>query len=182
MTSYTTVSGMAAVNASGNVTAETAFGLAPAGSVRASLDMPAISNQALDGREFILRLGVLVTTGGALTWRPGIRFYQTVANVDLTTFNAADTLIINPAAVSISTTTLLWTIQARLAWDATTGRVSGRYESALDGTFVTWAALTAAITANAGTATLLRFFPTGIFGTTQANNTARLKYFEMDFA
>lgn len=182
MSNYNTVAGMPAVTASGNVTAETAFGLAPAGTARATLDMPAISNQALDGREFILRLGVLVTAGGALTWRPGIRFYQTVANTDLTTFNANDTLIINPTAVSISTTTLLWTIQARLAWDLTTGRVSGRYESALDGTYVTWAALTASITANAATAPLLRFFPTGIFGTTQANNTARVKYFEMDFA
>lgn len=180
MPNYNTVAGMTAVAASGNVTAETAFGLAPSNTPRASLDMPAISNQALDGREFVLRLGVLVTTGGALTWRPGIRFYQTVANVDLTTFNANDILMINPAAVSISTTTLLWTIQARLSWDGT--RVSGRYESALDGTYVTWATLTAPITSNAATATLLRFFPTGIFGTTNAANTARVKYFEMDFA
>lgn len=181
MANPSTISSMPQCSASGNVVAETAFGLIPANTVRATLDMPAnMANQYLDGREFVLRLGVLVTTGGALTWRPGIRFYQTTGNTNLTTFNANDTLIINPTAVSISTTTLLWTIQARLSWDATTDRVSGRYESALDGTFVSWATLTAPITANATSATLLRFFPTGIFGTSNGANTAVVKYFEMD--
>lgn len=168
-------------SASGNVVAETAFGLIPLNTVRATLDMPAnMANDYLDGREFFLRLGVLVTTGGALTWRPGIRFYQTTANTNLTTFNANDTLIANPAAVSISTTTLLWSLLCRVSWDKTTGRLSGSMRSALDGTFVTDAALTAPITANAATATLLRFFPTGIFGTTNGANTAVVKYFEMD--
>jgi hypothetical protein len=181
MSSINCISGMPVTVASGNVVAETAFGLAASSATRASLDMPAwVTNDVLDGREFVLRLGVLVTTGGSITWRPGIRFYQTTANTNLTTFNANDTLIINPTAPTIATTTLLTRIVARCMWDKTTGRLGGSYLFEIDNTFTAEAALTAGITANAGTATLLRFFPTGIFGTTQASNTAVVKYFEMD--
>ena len=181
MGNINTIASMPATAASGNVTAETAFGLVNASSTRAACSLPStFANQYLDGRELVLRAGVLVTTGGSLTWRPGIRFYQTTGNVDLTTFNANDTLIINPTAVTIGTTTLLWTLNARLQWDSTTGRMSGSYESRCDTTYVTWAALTAAVTGNMANANLISFFFTGIFGTTQASNTARLKYFEID--
>lgn len=173
---------MPATAASGNVVAETAFGLVNASSTRAAVSLPTtFANQYLDGKELLMRCAVLVTTGGALTWRPGIRFYQTTANVDLTTFNANDTLIINPTAQSISTTTVLWTLNARLAWDSTTGVMTGSYESRCSTVnYAVWAALTANVTANMGSANLISFYLTGIFGTTQASNTARMKYFELD--
>jgi hypothetical protein len=181
MANPATIASMPATAASGNVTAETAFGLAANTAARATLDMPSwMANQYLDGREILLRLSVLVTTGASLTWRPGIRFYQTVANTDLTTFNANDILIINPAAITIATTTRLIKIVARLVWDSNTGRVSGSYSLLADQTFTAEAALTAFITSNAATATLLRFFPTGIFGTTNGSNTAVVKQFELD--
>jgi hypothetical protein len=182
MSNPATIAGIPLCSASGNVTAETAFGLAPANAVRAAVSVPAgWSNSVMDGRELALRVGILVTTGGALTWRPGIRFYQTLGNTNLTTFNANDTLIINPAAQTISTATALWTINARLAWDPTTGAMTGSYESRC-GTvnYAVWAALTANVTANMASASLMSFFVTGIFGTTQANNTAVLKYAELD--
>jgi hypothetical protein len=173
---------MPATAASGNVTAETAFGLVNASTTRASCALPAtFANQYLDGRELALRVGVVVTTGASLTWRPGIRYYQTLANTDLTTFNANDTLIINPTAQTIGTATILWTLNARLAWDVTTGVMTGSYESRCSTVnYGTWAALTANVTANMANANLISFFVTGIFGTTNGSNTARLKYCELD--
>jgi hypothetical protein len=182
MSNPLTIAGIPLCSASGNVTAETAFGLAPANAVRAAVTVPsAWSNSVMDGRELALRVGILVTTGGSLTYRPGIRFYQTLANTNLTTFNANDTLIINPTAQTFATTTGLWTINARLAWDPTSGAMTGSYESRCGAVnYTTWAGLTANITANMASAALMSFFVTGIFGSTQASNTAVLKYAELD--
>lgn len=182
MANYATIAGIPSCSASGNVVAETAFGLAPGNTVRAFVRVPSgWSNSVMDGRELALRVGILVTTGGSLTFRPGIRYYQTLGNTDLTTFNANDTLIINPTAQTFATTTGLWTINARLAWDPTSGAMTGSYESRCGAVnYTTWAALTANVTANMASASLISFFVTGIFGTTQASNTAVLKYAELD--
>lgn len=165
--------------ASGNVTAETAFGIAPANTVRAFAQLPAsVNNDVFDGKELLIRAAWLVTTGGVITYLPSIRFYRG-DQTGLTTFTN-DVAICTPTAVSIATTTRLLTINARINWDKTTARLNGAYALQADTVFTAWAALTAGLSANVANASALGFFATGIFGTTQASNTAILKYLEID--
>lgn len=172
----TLLAAMPGCGASGNVTAETAFGI---GNVRAFCAVPSwIQNSHLDGRELGLRCGILVTTGGSLTYGPSIRFYSG-GNTNLTTFTN-DTAIITPSAPTIATATRMLTIEARVSWDPSTARLQGRYCWEVDATFTNWATLTAGLTSGVTNAGNIAFCVTGIFGTTQANNTAVLKYFEMD--
>lgn len=179
MPNANTIAGMATCTASGNVTAETAFGVAPANTVRAFLAMPAnISSTSLDGHEIILRAGILVTTGASLTYGPSIRLYSG-SNTGLTTFTS-DTAIVTPTAFTIATATRMFTVEARLSWDVTTARLQGRYCFEVDTTFTNWVTLTAGLTSGATNASNLSWCLTGIFGTTNASNTAVLKYFEMD--
>lgn len=181
MANYTTVAGMSTTSASGNVTAETAFGLAPANTVRAFISLPAYltgTGNALDGREMSLRAAFLVTTGGSLTWTPSIRLYSG-GNTGLTTFTN-DTAIITPSAITIATATRLVTIDASIWWDQTTQRLAGSYQLLADTTYTGRATLTAGLSAGVATAGAIQWCVTGIFGTTNASNTAVLKYFEVD--
>jgi hypothetical protein len=183
MANANTIAGMAGCAASGNVIAETAFGIAPANTVRAFLTMPTmIGSSTLDGREFLLRLGIVVTTGASLTYTPSIRLYSG-GNTALTTFTN-DTAIITPGAITIATVTRLITINARLMWSidptAANSRLNGSYTMQADTAFTAWAALTAGLSAGAASAAALDFCVTGIFGTTNGANTAVLKYCELD--
>lgn len=165
--------------ASGNVIAETAFGQAPGNTVRVTCSAPtAQGNGALDGRMMKLRCSILVTTGGSLTYGPSIRL-NSGGNTNLTTFTS-DTAIITPAAPTIATATRLMFIEANLWWDVTTARLNGNYSFQVDGTYTAFATLTAQLTSGVAAASSIQFVCTGIFGTTQANNTAILKCFEID--
>jgi hypothetical protein len=141
-----------------------------------------IGSSGLDGREFLLRLGIVVTTGTSSTYGPSIRLYSG-GNTGLTTFTN-DTAIITPAAPTIATVTRLITINARLMWslDPTpaNSRLNGSYTMQVDTAFTAWATLTAGLSAGAGSAAVLNFCVTGIFGSTNASNTAVLKYLELD--
>lgn len=179
MANFNTVASMPQCAASGNVIAETAFCTIPANTVRGFLPMPAtISNGYLDGREIILRLGILVTTGASLTYGPSIRLYSG-GNTGTVTFTN-DTAIVTPTVFTIATATRLFTCEARLSWDVTTARLQGRYCFEVDTTFTNWVTLTAGLSAGVTNASNLQWCVTGIFGTTNASNTAILKYFEMD--
>lgn len=179
MANTNTIAGMPTCSASGNVTAETAFGIAPANTVRAFLAMPSfVSSSSLDGREIILRAGILVTTGASLTYGPSIRLYSG-GNTALTTFTN-DTAIVTPTAFTIATATRMFTVEARLSWDVTTARLQGRYCFEVDTTFTNWVTLTAGLASGVANAANIQWCMTGIFGTTNAGNTAVLKYFEMD--
>lgn len=178
MANYNTIAAMPGCAASGNVLAETAFGIAPGNTVRAFCAMPSfIGSSSLDGREIVLRCGILVTTAGAFTYGPSIRLYSG-GNTGLTTFTN-DTAIVTPAAPTISTATRMLSIEARLSWDSTTARLQGRYIWMVDTTSTGWVTLTAGLTSGVTNASNLNWCLTGIFGTTGAN-TAVLKYFEMD--
>ena len=177
MTSILTTVAMPACGASGNVVAETAFGLVSAPATRAFMG-PLATPQGFDGREFWLRLGILVTTGTSSTYGPSIRLYSG-GNTALTTFTN-DTAIITPSAPTIATATRLITIAARCQWDSTTARLNGEYKMNADSAFTTWASLTAGLTSGVATQGAIQWCVTGIFGSTNAGNTAVLKYFEMD--
>jgi hypothetical protein len=183
MANANTIAAMAGCFTQANPTAESAFCIAPAGTVRAFLAMPtAIGSSTLDGREFLLRLGIVVTTGGAITYAPSIRLYSG-GNTAATTFTN-DTAIITPAAPTISTVTRLITINARAMWSldptAANSRLNGSYTMQVDTAFTAWAAFTAGLSAGAASAAALAFCVTGFFGTTNGANTAVLKYMEAD--
>lgn len=179
MANSNTIASAPQAAASGNVIAETAFGLIPGNTVRTTLAMPSgIANQYLDGREIVLRAGILVTTGGSLTYGPSIRL-NSGGNTNLTTFTS-DTAIITPTPFTIATATRLFTLIARLSWDAATARLNGQYAFNIDTVFTTWVTLTAGLTSGVANASALNWLITGIFGTTNGSNTAILKYFEMD--
>lgn len=179
MSNPNTIAGMPTCVASGNVIAETAFGIAPANTVRAALPMPSwVSNSSLDGRELLLRLGILVTGGTTTNYTPSVRLYSG-GNTGLTTFTN-DTAIITPTAFAVNTVTRLFTMQARLNWDPTTARLNGCFASQIDATYTNWATLTAQLTAGVANASAIQWCLTGLFSATNAGNTAVLKYFDMD--
>jgi len=179
MANANTIAGVAAVSASGNVVAETAFGLAPANTVRATVGVPAgFSNGALDGREMLLRASILATGGTTTNYTAAIRA-NVGGNSNLTTFTN-DIAIMTPTAMAVNSVTRLINIQARLWWDVTTARMNGAFAYNIDTTFTTWATLTAGLSASVTTAPSLVFLITGIFSASNANNTAILKQFELD--
>jgi hypothetical protein len=179
MSNYNTIAGMPGTSASGNVIAETAFGIAPANTVRATVGIPgSFTNSAIDGREILLRAGILITGGTTTNYTPSIRL-NSGGNTNLTTFTS-DTAIVTPTAFAVNSVTRLCTIAARLSWDATTARLNGAYAFNIDTTFTNWATLTAGLSAGVTNATSIVFLLTGIFSATNAGNTAVLKYFEMD--
>ena len=173
------LSAMPGCAASGNVTAETAFGVNPANTVRAFCAMPSsIQNSHLDGRELLLRMGILITGGTTTNYTPSLRLYSG-GNTGLTTFTN-DTAIATPAAFAVNTVTRLFTMQARLSWDVTTARLNGSFAYNIDTTFTTWATLTAGLSAGVANASAILWCLTGLFSATNGSNTAILKYFEMD--
>ncbi len=182
MSNLHTIASMPACSVQNNVLAETAFGVAPANTVRAFAALPSwISNTSLDGHELILRCGILVQTGGSFTYQPSVRLYSG-GNTALTTFTN-DTAIITPTAFTLATLTRLFTLQARMSWDVSGGansRLNGQYAFNIDTTFTNWVTFTAGLSANVATASAIQFCLTGIFGTTSASNNATLKYFEID--
>ena len=177
-----TIAVMPQTSPSGNVTAETAFGLAPGNTVRAFVSLPPpIGNQGADAREYVLRAAFLVTTGGAFTYAPSIRLYSG-GNTALTTFTN-DTAIITPTPPTISTTTRLIVIRAEIQWDPSGGassRLNGRYTWNVDSTQTNWVTLTAGLSAGVASEAAIQFCITGFFGTGNASNQAILKYFEID--
>jgi hypothetical protein len=179
MSNYNTIAGAALSSASGNVIAETAFGLAPGNTVRTTIGIPStFSNSALDGREILLRAGILITGGTTTNYTPSVRL-NSGGQSTLTVFTN-DTAIITPTAFAVNSVTRLCTLQARLSWDVTTARLNGQYAFNIDTTFTNWATLTAGLSAGVTNATSIVFLLTGLFSATNANNTAILKYFEMD--
>jgi len=179
MANSQTIAAAPTCTASGNVTAETAFGIAPANTVRAFCQIPSqYNNDMMDGREMLIRAAVVATTGGAITYQPAIRFYRG-DQTGLTTFTN-DVAIAVPTAVTISTATRLLVLQARVNWDKATARLNGAFTLQADTAFTAWATLTAGLSANVANASSIGFFVTGIFGTTNGANTAILKYLELD--
>lgn len=179
MANFNTIASAPQASASGNVTAETAFGLIPANTVRTTLAMPAnIANAYLDGREIMLRAGILITGGTTTNYAPSIRL-NSGSNTNLTTFTS-DTAIITPTAFAVNTVTRLATILARLSWDASTARLNGQYAFNIDTTFTNWVTLTAGLSSGVANASALNWLITGLFSATNGSNTATLKYFEMD--
>ena len=179
MANPSTIANAPGASPSGNVLAETAFGLQPLNTVRTVLQFPqGLPINSVDGREFVVRAGILVTTGVSSTYGPSIRL-NSGSNTNLTTF-ASDTAIITPSAPTIATTTSLITISANLSWDVTTGHLNGSYRWGVDATFTAPVVLTAVLTSGVASQPAIQFLITGIFGTTSGSNTAVLKYFELD--
>lgn len=176
MSNSNTVAAMPGTAASGNVTAETAFGLPPANTVRATLAVPAAVK--LDGKELFLRAGILITGGTTTNYTPSVRL-NSGSNTNLTTFTS-DTAIITPTAFAVNSVTRLFNLQARLNWDITTARLNGSYAFGIDTTYTNWVTLTAGLSAGVASESAIQFLLTGIFSASNASNTAILKYFEMD--
>ena len=179
MSNFNTIASAPAAAATGNVTVETAFGQAAATTVRTTLAMPAnIANQYLDGREILLRAGILITGGTTTNFTPSIRL-NSGGQTNLTTFTN-DTAIITPTAFAVNTVTRLCSMTARLSWDVTTARLNGSYCFNIDTTYTNWVTLTAGLSSGVASASSIVWLITGLFSATNAGNTALLKYFEMD--
>lgn len=181
MATANTIVAMPSCAASGNTTAETAFGLPPGNTVRAFCSWPAAissSNPILDGHQFLMRCGILITGGTTTNYAPSVRLY-TGNNTGLTTFTG-DTAIITPTAFAVNSVTRLWTLQAYCSWDSTTARLNGWYSHQIDTTFTAPVTLTAGLSSGVANVSNLMWCVTGFFSATNANNTAVLKYFEID--
>lgn len=176
MSNYNTISAAPGTSASGNVTAETAFGVAPLNTARATVSVPA--GVKLDGKEIVLRAGILVTGGTTTNYTPSIRLNST-GQTNLTTFTN-DTAIVTPSAFAVNSVTRLCTVTAKLNWDVTTARLNGSYAFNIDSTYTNWVTLTAGLTSGVAAESNIQFLLTGLFSASNAGNTAVLKYFELD--
>lgn len=181
MPNYQTRAAMGGCSASGNVIAETAFGLAPGNTTRGTIALPADitqNNASLDGRLMLLRVVILITGGTTTNYTPSVRL-NSGGNTNLTTFTS-DTAIITPSAFAVNSVTRLFTMKAYLNWDPTTARLNGEYCFNIDSTFTNWVTLTAGLTSGVASSSAIQWLITGIFSATNANNTAILKYAELD--
>ena len=165
--------------ATGNILAESAFCIAPANTVRTVVALPStIGNNAIEGREMVLRASILITGGTTTNYTPSIRF-QSGGQTDLTTFTN-DVAIIVPTAFAVNSVTRLWACTAKLWWDSSSARLNGNFSASIDTTYTAAATLTAGLSANVANASAIKFFICGFFSATNANNTAVLKQLEID--
>jgi hypothetical protein len=159
-----------------NPTSETAFASTAGGAVRFILTPPNVASTQLEGRLLRLRAAAKITGGTTTNYTPKL-YWDSSNNTNLTTFTN-DIGLAAPSAFAVNTVTRMWFLQADFVWDSTSQRLVGTFMTQIDTTFTAWAATTV------GTALVnsnnIRFFLTGIFSGTNANNVAVLTDFSLD--
>lgn len=144
------------------------------------------ANNNPGGQQMSIRFKVLacgrVTTGGAINVT--VKLY---AGVSATL--GSDTAIATTGAVSVSTVSRNWQIEATLIWDSTSKRIDGWYAASLNGTVVANTVITNAVTGvdpvTQATTTGVPpygFVVSGTFGTGSASNAMYLDYFVLMLA
>jgi hypothetical protein len=159
-----------------NPTAETAFASTAGGAVRFILTPPGALGTQLEGRILRLKAAIKVTGGTTTNYTPKL-YWDASVNTNLTTFTS-DIGMAAPTAFAVNTVTRMYYLQADLVWDSISQRMAGAFMTQIADTFTAWAALTPATGVVASNN--IRFFLTGIFSATNANNVAALTDFSLD--
>lgn len=123
----------------------------------------------VSGKVFRIRASGTATTGGAYTFQPMIQ-------VGSSTTLASNTDFMQASARSISTATRPWYIEGKFHWDSTSGRLSGDFRALNSETEDDRAVQTTVATGQTAASGLV-FSVSALFGTTHADNVARLSEF-----
>lgn len=170
-------SGQVASAALGNATSETQF-VDSAGNVL-TVYLPLTSKllgQDAKFASFKVKVGGRVTTGTTSNWTPKL-YWGNSSTI------ASNSGIAAPTAVSLASVSQTWHIEATMFWDATSQRVNGFYQAQIGATTTAPTTLTTAQTSKdltAGDVKTVGFSVTGIFGSTNAANTAFVDYFDVE--
>lgn len=125
-------------------------------------------------QELVRLRAIFRVTGNTTTnFTPAIRC-DTAANTNLTTFTG-DTALTAISAAAVNSTTLQWIIVISLIFPRVNSQLFGRYAAQLDGS-----ANTGFIAIAGSAVTGLRFFPTGLFSSSDAGNKVVLTEFSLD--
>src|SRR5215831_12279461 len=158
----------------GNATSETQF-LGSDGNIL-TVYLPT-SNKFVRGKSAAFTVWVqgYVTTGTTSNWTPKL-YYGNSTTIGSNTGIAA------PSGVSLATLTRSWYIAATLNWDSGSKRLTGSFDSQIGDTYVAPASLSVvavSLKKKAADITTVGFSVTGIFGSTNASNTAVVDFFEI---
>lgn len=161
----------------GNATSETQF-VDSAGNVL-TVYLPMTSKLiGQDGKmaTFKVKVGGRVTGGTTTDWTAKLYW----GNSSTISSNSG---IAAPAAFSVVSLSTNWHIEATMVWDATSQKVNGFYQAQISTTTTGPTTLTTAQTGKdltTGDLTTVGFSVTGIFGSTNAGNTAYVDYFDVE--
>jgi hypothetical protein len=167
----------------GNVTAITAF--ANAAGARASVGLNAdLAGGIFDGNPFQVRATFLATPGTSGNFTASVYWYGDTTVTDTTTLTS-DKIFVTSGATALGTqaaSTII--LSATLVWDSKAQRIVGVNDPQSFNTIATPAVLfsgASAVTAtnnpvatSVATVDKCRFFATGLFGTSNAGNSAKL--------
>ena len=159
----------------GNATSETIFQDSSSNPVAAYI--PATWN-LVEGKTGTLKVkcGGRVTGGTTTNWTVALYW-----GTDSTASN--NTKIAAPSAFSVVSTSTNWYIEATLIWDSTSKTVNGWYAAQVGSTKTaetTISNVPTAVDLTAGESTSLGLTVTGIFGSTNASNTAYLDFLDVE--
>lgn len=162
-----------------NPTSESAFPTVTGGSTRVIVGPPpGLAGTQIEGRIIQVRLAVKVTGGTTTNFTLALYWYNSV-NTDLTTFTG-DIKIAATTAIAINSISGMYVMSADLAWDTISQRLMGAFEyfTTNTGAFTAKAATTVA-TGVTG-CDKFKFFATGIFSGTNANNLCTISDFTLN--
>ena len=132
-------------------------------------------SKRLEGRKFNCRAtGVCTTSGAAVTVQPllAVGSSPNIAN---------DTIIAQPAATTVATTSCPWTIEASLTFDSTSGKLTGQFTSNVNNAVGAPAALATVITGlNGATDPVFNLIVGITFSTASTGNIATLTEFVLE--
>lgn len=170
-------SGQVPSAALGNATSETQF-VDSAGNVLTCYLPLTLKLAQQDGKfaSFKVKAGGRVTTGTTSNWTPKL-YWGNSSTI------ASNSGIAAPSAVSLASVSQTWHIEATCFWDTTSQRVNGWYQAQIGATTTAPTTLTTAQTSkdlSAGDSKAVGFSVTGVFGSTDAGNTAYVDYLTVE--
>ena len=159
----------------GNATSETQFTDSDGNVLTAYL--PA-TRKLVEGSAGILRVkvGGRVTGGTTTDWTPKL-YWGNSSTI------ASNSAIATATAFSVVSTSTNWHLEATLIWDATSAKVNGWFQGQNGTTTISPTTLSNAQTSKdltASDSTSVGFSVTGLFGSTNAGNTAYVDYFDVE--
>lgn len=159
----------------GNATSETQF-TDSSGAVLAAY-LP-LTSKMVEGKAgtFRIKVGGRVTGGTTTNWTPAL-YWGTSSTI------SSNSKIATLTAFSVVSTSTNWHIEATCIWDSTSQKVNGFFAGQNGTTTVSPTTLSTAQTSKdltAGDSTSVGFSVTGLFGSTNAANTAYCDYFDVE--
>lgn len=143
--------------------------------------LPCPGSSRLEQKRFEVRASGYCKTNGAYTVTP-VLYAALVAPTGAASLVPANwTAIATGTATAVSTTSAGWILQAEMLFDSVSGKLQGMFEQNVNNSYVSRAALSAALTGvNGATEPVLTFAVGLTFNTADASNLGVLADFVLD--